>query len=433
MFQPKQVIQFLGLPLCRGSRDLGHVTRSQIQDYLTWRYKQMENTNEHSITGCEQFGKLHRAKILLKTCNECKDSFNCNEIRDKKISIKDEPTEIKQPSKPTALKRRKQSVEKPADPVKPDDRKEMAVALKIRQEEQAEREKLYKLDDIFDPFDEFRENVRNFIFQEIPSEAENPDYQQFKRADELKKLLRREFRYVEKIAESFKIRTDFKWSAWNKTELDLKPKKDERKKKVSKIFQDIYSLLWRNSKKITYQKTKELYEKHKLPFHDDNYHVLAIPDLEKMAGELETTVDNIRKQIRKWCDGDSGPVKIVGWTTRKRDGGKQIYSLGCWLDNGIKRNPFFIKEAYNQWLRNVYFKEVFSPRKLKKEFDRNAVEFLKMKHGDYPDHEQKERLENYTERQKMLEKILEKMPAKMSEKVRPIGPSYLDLAEILIK
>ena len=309
-------------------------------------------------------------------------------------------------------------------------RKEQAAALQIRQEEERERNRIYKLDEIFDPFDEFREDVRNFIFQETPAEQDNQDHHQSKRADELRKLLFREFRYVEKIAKSFKIRTDFKWSAWNKTEVDLKPKKGEHKKKVSPIFRNVYSLLWGNSRKITFKKTKELYKIHKLPFHDDNYHVLCIPDLEKMSEELETTVDNVRKQIRRWTDND-GPVKIVGWTTRKRDGGKQIYSLGRWIDTGnnmMKRNPFFTKEAYNQWLRHIYFKEIFSPRKLEKEFNRNYKELLKMNAGDYPNHELDERLENYTERQKMLEKILEKMPAKMSEKVRPIKPISRRLA-----
>ena len=232
-------------------------------------------------------------------------------------------------------------------------RKEQVEELKERS--QLARGRLVRLDEVFDPFDEFKETASSYINQEIPIEEENRDWYQFKRAQELRRLLDAESRYVKAIEKKSGLRVDFKWSKWNSTSKDLKPKKNERKRKVSKIFLPVYELLWRTTRTISYKRTRELTEKYDLPLYQDNYQVIVIPNLKKISEELETTIDNVRRQIRRWTD-NSGPVRKLKMTTRKRDGGKQIYSLGYWVNDGFKRNPFFTRSSYEVWLREIYFR-----------------------------------------------------------------------------
>lgn len=234
-------------------------------------------------------------------------------------------------------------------------RKELVEALRERI-----RDRVVRLDEVFDPFDEFKEAAKAYIFQGILVEQPNQDWHQFKRAQELRKLLDIESRYVKAIEKKFGLRVDFKWSKWNSTNKDLKPKKNERKRKVSMHFQPVYELLWRTTKRINYKRTIELTEKYDLPLYQENYQVIAIPNLKKISEELDTSIDNVRKQIRRWCSGtfwaDAGPVRKLKMTAQKRDGGKQIYSLGYWVSNGEKRNPFFTRKSYEEWLRGIYFR-----------------------------------------------------------------------------
>ena len=154
--------------------------------------------------------------------------------------------------------------------------------------------------------------------------------------------------YVKEIEKSYGIQGDFKWPMWTNHE--------PINTKVSKIFKPVYTLLWRQAKIITHKRTRELTDKYNLPLCGYNHHVIVIPDLKRMSEELKTTLDNIRKQLRRWISND-GPVKKLGLTTQKRDGGKTIYSLGQWINTRndmMKRNPFFIKDQYNEWLRNIY-------------------------------------------------------------------------------
>ena len=286
--------------------------------------RRRSRTKPLSKANCGFYGKTERG-VSSEICDTCPDGIECETAR----------------TNPTN--------KKPATVIRLNRRKSQAQAVLERAKIQLEKDRLVKLDELFDSFDEFRETALNYIKQEIPSEELNPEYHQFKRAEELRKLLEREYRYAKKTEQSYKIQGDFKWPKWT----NLQP----RGKKVSKLFKPIYSLLWRETKTITYKRTKELAEKYNLPLCGNNYHVIVIPDLAKMSEELETTIDNVRKQIRKWTN-NAGPVKRLGMTTQKRDGGKMIYSVGQWIDTGndmMKRNPFLTQKSYEQWLRGIYW------------------------------------------------------------------------------
>ena len=245
--------------------------------------------------------------------------------------------------------------EEPEDP----NRQEIKKALLARRKEllarraEANSPDLIPLDNLLIPFDEFKETALSYIKQTGPPIQQfNKEYYQFLRADEIKKLYARKFNYIQKVTKSYNIKKGFKWSAWNDPERDLQPEKGEQRKKVSKLFRPIYSLLW--SKTISYQDTIDLTERYKLPMCKDLYQVIVIPNIEKIAEQEETTPDNIRKIIQRWT-ANNGPVKRIGMTTRKRDQGKTIYSLGLWLNDGGRRNSFFIKKDYEAWLRQIYF------------------------------------------------------------------------------
>ena len=142
-------------------------------------------------------------------------------------------------------------------------------------------------EDQFTSFSEFRQQAYAYIKQEIHDNPDPDNYHESKRAKEVYNLCKRKAAYAEKMLKKYQIRGEFRWPKWT----EMEPKKNETRKRVSPFFKPVYESMW--SKILTYKKTKDLTEKLKLSKHDDRYYAIVIPDLEKMAEDLEASVSNI--------------------------------------------------------------------------------------------------------------------------------------------
>jgi hypothetical protein len=293
--------------------------------------RRRRNLNPLSKEICGYFGKVNRG-VSPKICNICPDGMECEAQRSN-------PTD-KQPAKVTRLNRR---------------RSDMAESLLKRAKESQEKSEANDWKEFSDILTEAAETALAFIKQEIPGQEFNRDWHESGRAARVRKAFGGKFHYFEEVEKSCKINREFDWPGWADPDEDLKPKKHERRKRVSKNFQPVYACLW--GKTLNYKRTIELTEELNLPKHEDQYHVLVIPNLKEMAVELETTIDIVRAQINKWVR-NKGPVKRVGMTTQKKDGGKTIYSMGRWINDGGRRNKFLNQRDYEHWLRGKCFRSL---------------------------------------------------------------------------
>lgn len=164
---------------------------------------------------------------------------------------------------------------------------------------------------------------------------------------------------VNKIARHLHIRKESikkPWKQFSWTEYSSFPKK-LKKKRISPIFWDIYKELWGGT--LTRKESMEITEHLKLDHFDNGaFHVLTIPDIEDLAKDHKVTPDNVRKVIARWRSPvidkiDHGPIRLLRMTEPKNQGGINIYSMGYWSE--LRRVPFFSKDRYEDWLREILF------------------------------------------------------------------------------
>ena len=189
----------------------------------------------------------------------------------------------------------------------------------------------------------------------------------------IQRALGRQLGYVNKRRKEIRERTLYKRSNWTfevpfmrdengKLIRDRNGKKIPRpKKKLSDLFWPVYAEMWENT--LTLNNCKQMTQEKKLSVVDpygngkhERYHVLVIPDVDLIARNYRTTVDNVRKMIQKWLSGVEASLIKVGMTTRPRDGGRAIYSMGYWTPgNPGRRVAFFSEGRSKEWLWRVLY------------------------------------------------------------------------------
>ena len=181
----------------------------------------------------------------------------------------------------------------------------------------------------------------------------------------IQRALGRQLGHVNKRRKEIRERTLYKRSKWTFEAPKIKSKNgkyvDAPKKKISDLFWPVRSEMWENTltlnncQKMTMEKKFSMVDPYGTGKHE-RYHVLTIPNVELIAMNYRTTVDNVRKMIQKWLSGREVSLLKVGMTTRPRDRGKAIYSIGYWTPgNPGHRIPFFTEGRSKEWLWHLLY------------------------------------------------------------------------------
>lgn len=140
---------------------------------------------------------------------------------------------------------------------------------------------------------------------------------------------------------------------------DCNEKKD-RRNRVSPVFWDIPTHLYGN--KLWRSQCIELTEQSELPlFKGDKTYVLSSLDIHRLSKEHNVTIDNVRKQIDKWCSG-GGPFIKLGMNEPKNRNGCMIYGIGYWkkTDNPMYEYRFvhFLKQTkpIERWRKGILYR-----------------------------------------------------------------------------
>ena len=200
------------------------------------------------------------------------------------------------------------------------------------------------------------------------------DYEIYKKLREVRNNLYKRNNYVQEWIDKLEIDLEWKRPQWTYP----KPKSNERRNKVSRYFWPVYAYLWDNklSRKATIEffkmhnniklqpdhKYKDEYkkfgqplgygEKHSINYEEEGLPAITVFDIKKVATILGSTENNIGKIVRKW---EQGPIKKIGMTKPKNEGGSTVYQVGYWTER--RRIPFFTKKNSEQFIREILFRE----------------------------------------------------------------------------
>jgi hypothetical protein len=199
------------------------------------------------------------------------------------------------------------------------------------------------------------------------------NYVTYKKLREVRNNLYKRISYIQEWMDKLEINLEWKRPQWTY----LKPKSDERRNKVSRHFWPVYAYLWENRlpRKATIEffkehnnknfqpdhKFKDKYkeygqplgygEKHSINYKEEVLPAITIFDTKKVAKILGSTENNIGKIIRKW---EQGPIKKIGMTKPKNEGGSTVYHVGYWTVR--RRIPFFTKKNSEKFIREILFR-----------------------------------------------------------------------------